>query len=239
MCQTLFFSQNEDSGKCPYLGNFISKEALSTDGQGNCLLGPITLHPVATVDDEDCDDNHPKLDVKIISVNKDELKIYFSIDGGKTYYNEEDPRIALRVPDADADADGKNSSGGSSSKGGKKGGENDRRRKLVEAKAQLRRKMEGECGYDRGHSCGKGHWWVCGYDLGCYDNKCYKKLGDDSWGEICDADNHFGYEQHYYDVETVYAICTYEYMKCDSYKPKDTENGFTSPHRYCVWAQGM
>ena len=130
--------------KCAYSGDFVfvSKEALSTDGQGNCELGPFSIHPVATVDDEDCKGNYPKLDVKIIAVNKDELRIYFSQDEGKTYYNEDDPRLAIRIPEHDADADGMNS-GGSSSKGGKKG-TNDRRRLVEAAKAQLQRKLQCE-----------------------------------------------------------------------------------------------
>jgi surface protein len=127
--------------KCAYSGDFVSEEALSTDGQGNCVLGPFSIHPVATVDDEDCKGNYPELDVKIIAVNKDELRIYFSRDGGKTYYNEDDPRLAIMIP-AEHDADGMNS-GGSSSKGGKKG-TNDRRRLVEAAKAQLQRKLQCE-----------------------------------------------------------------------------------------------
>jgi len=77
-----------------------------------------------------------------MSVDKDELQIYFSQDGGKTFYNQGEPRLAIRIHgEHDADADGMNS-GGSSSKGGKKG-TNDRR--LVEAaKAQLQRKLQCE-----------------------------------------------------------------------------------------------
>jgi surface protein len=129
--------------KCAYSGDFVSKEALSTDGQGNCELGPFSIHPVATVDDGDCKGNYPKLDVKIkiIAVNKDELRIYFSQDEGKTYYNEDDPRLAIRIV-PEHDADGMNS-GGSSSKGGKKG-TNDRRRLVEAAKAQLQRKLQCE-----------------------------------------------------------------------------------------------
>lgn len=91
------------------------------------------------VGNEDCDKNAPKLDVKIIPVSKEELRIFFSKDGGKSYYNEKEPRIALRIPTG-YDADEKDSGG--LSKGGKKGTNNDRR--LVEIKntmIQLQRKL--------------------------------------------------------------------------------------------------
>jgi hypothetical protein len=195
----------------------MSKEALSTDGQGNCLLGPITLHPVSTVDDEDCDDNHPKLDVKIISVNKDELKIYFSKDGGKTYYNENDPRIALRVPDAD----GTNSSGGSSSKGGKKG-TNDRRRLVEATKARLQRKLA--C--SKGETCSFFDISWCGWGLECrrytWEGKdasfrCYQMQGK---GEECDGDMHKRYGTAYKMCEKSDWCWNTSYLKCIS----DTES---------------
>jgi surface protein len=147
--------------KCAYSGDFVSKEALSTDGQGNCELGPFSIHPVATVDDGDCKGNYPELDVKIIAVNRDELRIYFSQDEGKTYYNEDDPRLAIRiVPEHDADADGMNS-GGSSSKGGKKG-TNDRCRLVEAAKAQLQRKLQCEkkCFGDRAELRSAVHMYI-------------------------------------------------------------------------------
>ncbi len=98
---------------------FNSKDSLHADGKGNCLLGPINLHPDATVDDEDCSLNSSELMVKIMPmpVNKNELKIYFSEDGGDTYYNEDEPRLASRILGYDADG---NSGSGGSSKGGKK-----------------------------------------------------------------------------------------------------------------------
>jgi hypothetical protein len=77
---------------CPSSGDFVSKEALSTDAKGNCLLGPVSIYPVPTVDNEDCDKNAPRLDVKIVPVSKEELHIFFSKDGGQTYYN---PNLAL------------------------------------------------------------------------------------------------------------------------------------------------
>jgi hypothetical protein len=165
--------------------------ALSTDAKGNCELGPITLHPVSTVDDEDCDDNHPKLDVKIISVNKDELKIYFSIDGGKTYYNEEDPRRAIRIPDHD-DADGTNSSGGSSSKGGKKG-TNDDRRKLVEKTLKEARKLDLDivlCGtQQRGENCHELSGPFCD-GLECVGWKSHGTLGTETTYGKCECKGH-------------------------------------------------
>lgn len=178
MSNFILLSQNDDSGLCPSSGNFFSKEALNTDAKGNCELDPISVYPVPTVDDKDCDKNPPKLDVKIISVNKEELHFFFSNNGGETYYNEEEPRIAVRIPDADAD--GKNS-GGSSSKGGKKKGTNDRRRKLVEkALKQAQRKL-GWCDgtAQLGEDCESGFdqdLW-CDVGLNCYggfgSKKCY------------------------------------------------------------------
>ena len=111
--------------------------ALNTDAKGDCVLGPISIYPDPTVDDEGCDNNAPKLDVKIIPVSQEELHIFFSKDGGETYYNEEEPRIALRIPDADG-----KKSGGSSSKGGKKGqGTNDRRKLVEKTLKQAQRKL--------------------------------------------------------------------------------------------------
>jgi hypothetical protein len=134
-------------------------------------------------------------------VSKEELKIYFSNDGGKTYYNEDTPRIALRVPDADAD--GTNSSGGSSSKGGKKGGENDHRRKLVEnTLKEAQRKLLTFCEildlgdmcdpYDFTQWCKSGQ--RCQVSYPDYSFRCYKNQKE---GDTCDADQHWRYGTDY------------------------------------------
>ena len=153
-----------------------------------------------------CDENFPKLDVTIIpGDSKDELNIHFSKDGGETYYNEEEPRIAVRIPDAY----GKNS-GGSSSKGGKKGkGTNDRRKLVEKTLKQAQRKL-GLCdgNVKLGGTCDKSSWdwdkW-CDEDLYCHKNKCYKQTkpwrecGDNIFvkcaeGSYCGHDDRCYYE---------------------------------------------
>ena len=165
--------------------------ALSTDTKGDCVLGPISIYPVPTVDNEGCDKNFPKLDVKIIQGDsKDELNIHFSKDGGETYYNEEEPRIAVRIPDAY----GKNS-GGSSSKGGKKGkGTNDRRKLVEKTLKQAQRKLfwcDGSA--QLGQYCTTLSWELsenwCAEGLDCHDNKCYKETVE--LGHECGEGNFF------------------------------------------------
>jgi hypothetical protein len=165
----------------------MSKEALSTDAKGNCELSQISIYPVSTADDEDCSKNYPELEVKIISVNKDELDIYFSIDGGETYYNEDNPRRAIRIQGYD-DADGTNSSGGSSSKGGKKGTNDDRRKLLVEKtlkQAQRKLGLFNCIGWYLGDTC---DWGCDPTNLECYrynfENICV--LFVDKLGSPCD-----------------------------------------------------
>jgi hypothetical protein len=223
--------------KCAYSGDFVSEEALSTDGQGNCVLGPFSIHPVATVDDEDCKGNYPELDVKIIAVNKDELRIYFSRDGGKTYYNQGEPRLAIRIPEHDADADGMNS-GGSSSKGGKKG-TNDRRKLVENTLRQVHRKLG--CGSVKlGQNC-EGFFSSCESGLHCkrwsdilefewcpedqkkalyptsqYCKKCYKYV-DELWEEcgheihtMCSGYTRVGLYFHSHTCsDDIHGFCTY------------------------------
>ena len=174
-----FVLQNDDSGYCPYTGDFNFKEALYADDKGKCHLGPISLYPVATdTVDEGCPWNHPKLGAKIISgANKDELKIYFSQDGGKTYYNEDEPRLA--IPIRGYDADGKDNDG--SSKGGKVGKNN--RRLVEEAKSQLQRRLSVLCGSE-GDDCDDDptaffRSMQCFIGYYCFLGKCYSgKEGD-------------------------------------------------------------
>jgi hypothetical protein len=120
------------------------------------------------VDNKDCDKNAPKLDVKIIPVSKEELRILFSNDGGQTYYNEGEPRIALRIPDDD----GKKNIGGSSSKGGKKGTNDDRRKLVEKTLKQAQRKLSLFDGSAQiGEDCGTWTAW-CAEGLVCCGGKC-------------------------------------------------------------------
>ncbi|EJK69963.1 hypothetical protein THAOC_08726, partial [Thalassiosira oceanica] len=82
---------------------FDIAEALSIDGN-TCMLGfvngGILLKESADALDPSCEPKYVlKMTTEIGKESSDELLLYFSNDGGESFYNEDDPRVATRASD--------------------------------------------------------------------------------------------------------------------------------------------
>ena len=76
-------------------------EVLSIDGNA-CMLGffngGILLKKSADALDPSCEPKYVlKMTTEIGKDSSDELLLYFSSDGGESFYNEDDPRVATRA----------------------------------------------------------------------------------------------------------------------------------------------
>ena len=91
-------------GECTSEGKFKPKDQLTLDEEGNCVLTLIHLK-------DSCSDSR-SLSVRVVAPKEEEsnkggvhrmLNLYFSKDGGITFYNEDTPREA--IPDVSSDED--------------------------------------------------------------------------------------------------------------------------------------
>ena len=91
-------------GECTSEGKFKPKDQLTLDEEGNCVLTLIHLK-------DSCSDSR-SLSVRVVAPKEEEsnkggvhrmLNLYFSGDGGSTFYNEDTPREA--IPDVSSDED--------------------------------------------------------------------------------------------------------------------------------------
>jgi hypothetical protein len=91
-------------GECTSEGKFKPKDQLTLDEEGNCVLTLIHLK-------DSCSDSR-SLSVRVVAPKEEEsnkggvhrmLNLYFSGDGGSTFYNEDTPREA--IPDVSVSSD--------------------------------------------------------------------------------------------------------------------------------------
>ena len=91
-------------GECTSEGKFKPKDQLTLDEEGNCVLTLIHLK-------DSCSDSR-SLSVRVVAPKEEEsnkggvhrmLNLYFSGDGGSTFYNKDTPREA--IPDVSSDED--------------------------------------------------------------------------------------------------------------------------------------
>ena len=136
-------------GECTSEGKFKPKDQLTLDEEGNCVLTLIHLK-------DSCSDSR-SLSVRVVATKEEEsnkggvhrmLNLYFSGDGGSTFYNEDTPREA--IPDVSSDEDS--------------------RRILHE---QARRLLDGDCIPECSEKCKNDAGIQCCKDNGITNEKCY------------------------------------------------------------------